>query len=168
MLNGDSGVSGTVYFEQASASAPVVVSGAVKGLDANAKRGFHIQYVFLPSISLHILLTQRSSFTSTNPCRESILMTHVFTLQRPRRRDERLHLCRRALQPFREDARRADRLGAACRRLGQHSIKLVWYCGLGHRRRAADAERPAEYRRAECRCAYSGCWSFELHILFLN
>lgn len=97
MLNSDSGVSGTVYFEQASASAPVVVSGAVKGLDANAKRGFHIQYVFVPAFTMLISLTQRSSFTSTNPCRESILMTRIFTPQRPRRCDERLHLRRRAL-----------------------------------------------------------------------
>ena len=43
MLNGDAGVSGTVYFEQASVFAPVTISGAVKGLDANAKRGFHVQ-----------------------------------------------------------------------------------------------------------------------------
>lgn len=39
----DSKVSGTVTFEQASLSGPVTVSGKLTGLDANAKRGFHIQ-----------------------------------------------------------------------------------------------------------------------------
>lgn len=43
VLAGDSKVSGTVTFEQASKTGPVTVTGDLKGLDATAQRGFHIQ-----------------------------------------------------------------------------------------------------------------------------
>ncbi|EIM85978.1 uncharacterized protein STEHIDRAFT_98286 [Stereum hirsutum FP-91666 SS1] len=42
VLAGDSKVSGTVTFEQASKTGPVTVTGDLKGLDATAQRGFHI------------------------------------------------------------------------------------------------------------------------------
>ncbi|TFY76042.1 hypothetical protein EWM64_g7970 [Hericium alpestre] len=42
VLSGDSSVSGTVTFEQASKSGPVTVIGDLRGLDASAERGFHI------------------------------------------------------------------------------------------------------------------------------
>ncbi|EJC97815.1 copper zinc superoxide dismutase [Fomitiporia mediterranea MF3/22] len=42
MLSGDSDVSGIVTFTQAGLLAPVIISGEVKGLDPNAKRGFHV------------------------------------------------------------------------------------------------------------------------------
>ncbi|KAK0504121.1 superoxide dismutase [Armillaria luteobubalina] len=41
-LTGDSKVIGKVTFEQASADAPVTVSGNLEGLDPSASRGFHI------------------------------------------------------------------------------------------------------------------------------
>ncbi|KAI0399396.1 superoxide dismutase [Xylaria palmicola] len=42
VLRGDSKVSGTVTFEQASESAPTTISWDLTGHDSNAKRGFHI------------------------------------------------------------------------------------------------------------------------------
>ncbi|KAF5337591.1 hypothetical protein D9611_014799 [Ephemerocybe angulata] len=42
VLKGEGSASGTVVFEQAYLSAPVRVTGKLKGLDANALRGFHI------------------------------------------------------------------------------------------------------------------------------
>ncbi|KAH8114726.1 superoxide dismutase [Phellopilus nigrolimitatus] len=42
VLSGDSDVTGTVYFTQVGASAPVTISGEIKNLDPSAKRGFHI------------------------------------------------------------------------------------------------------------------------------
>lgn len=48
MLKGDSGVSGTVTFEQSAKGGPVTVSGELKNLDPSAKRGFHIQCVQEP------------------------------------------------------------------------------------------------------------------------
>jgi superoxide dismutase, Cu-Zn family len=52
VLKGDS-ASGTVIFEQSVPFGPVTVTGDLKGLDASALRGFHIQYVVL-SMSIHI------------------------------------------------------------------------------------------------------------------
>lgn len=43
VLSGDSSVVGTVTFTQSSALGPVTVSAKFKGLDKDAKRGFHIQ-----------------------------------------------------------------------------------------------------------------------------
>lgn len=43
VLSGDSSVVGTVTFTQSSALGPVTVSAKIKGLDKDAKRGFHIQ-----------------------------------------------------------------------------------------------------------------------------
>ena len=43
LLRGEGSVSGTVYFDQASRSGPVTVTGTLKGLDPGALRGFHIQ-----------------------------------------------------------------------------------------------------------------------------
>lgn len=43
VLSGDSSVAGTVTFTQSSALGPVTVSAKIKGLDKDAKRGFHIQ-----------------------------------------------------------------------------------------------------------------------------
>ena len=48
MLRGDSDVTGTVTFEQPKPFGPVTITGTLKGLDASASRGFHIQYVSLP------------------------------------------------------------------------------------------------------------------------
>lgn len=45
VLKGDSSVSGTVTFEQSTASGEVTVKGDLKGLDPSSSRGFHIQYV---------------------------------------------------------------------------------------------------------------------------
>ncbi|KAL5519858.1 SOD1 [Sanghuangporus baumii] len=42
VLKGDLDVTGTVTFSQVGAFAPVIVSGEIKNLDRNAKRGFHI------------------------------------------------------------------------------------------------------------------------------
>jgi len=42
VLSGDSSVAGTVTFTQSSALGPVTVSAKIKGLDKDAKRGFHI------------------------------------------------------------------------------------------------------------------------------
>jgi Cu-Zn family superoxide dismutase len=42
VLRGDSKVSGTVTFEQASESEPTTITWDLTGHDANAKRGFHI------------------------------------------------------------------------------------------------------------------------------
>lgn len=42
LLKGDVGVSGTVYFEQASESDPTTVSWEIAGNDPDALRGFHI------------------------------------------------------------------------------------------------------------------------------
>ncbi|KAI0540360.1 superoxide dismutase [Xylaria digitata] len=42
VLRGDSKVSGTVTFEQASESEPTTISWDLTGHDPNAKRGFHI------------------------------------------------------------------------------------------------------------------------------
>jgi Cu-Zn family superoxide dismutase len=42
VLRGDSKVSGTVTFEQASEGAPTTVTYDITGNDANAKRGFHV------------------------------------------------------------------------------------------------------------------------------
>ncbi|KAI2781333.1 superoxide dismutase [Daldinia loculata] len=42
VVRGDSKVTGTVTFEQASESAPTTISWDVTGHDPNAKRGFHI------------------------------------------------------------------------------------------------------------------------------
>lgn len=42
VLRGDAGVSGTVYFEQESESAPTTISYEITGNDSNAERGFHI------------------------------------------------------------------------------------------------------------------------------
>lgn len=47
VLKGDSPVTGTVIFEQATKTGPVKVTGEVRNLDPLAKRGFHIQYVDL-------------------------------------------------------------------------------------------------------------------------
>jgi Cu-Zn family superoxide dismutase len=44
-VSGDSKVVGTVTFSQESVAGPVTISGHIEGLDANAKRGFHIQCV---------------------------------------------------------------------------------------------------------------------------
>jgi hypothetical protein len=53
VLKGDS-ASGTVIFEQSVPFGPVTVTGDLKGLDASALRGFHIQYVVLP-MSIYIV-----------------------------------------------------------------------------------------------------------------
>ena len=42
-VSGDSKVTGTVTFTQKALGHPVIVSGTIKGLDANAQRGFHVQ-----------------------------------------------------------------------------------------------------------------------------
>jgi len=42
VLGGDSKVSGTVTFTQKAAGLPVTISGDLRGLDSNAKRGFHV------------------------------------------------------------------------------------------------------------------------------
>ena len=42
VLRGTAGVSGTVYFEQASEAEPTTVTYDIKGNDPNALRGFHI------------------------------------------------------------------------------------------------------------------------------
>jgi len=42
VLKGDSGVQGTVTFTQKSPTSAVIISGEIHGLDANAKRGFHV------------------------------------------------------------------------------------------------------------------------------
>jgi len=42
VLSGNSAVTGTVVFEQASKSAPVSVTGNLKALDPSSSRGFHI------------------------------------------------------------------------------------------------------------------------------
>lgn len=50
-MKGDSAVSGTVTFEQSTASGEVTVKGDLKGLDPSSSRGFHIQYdnvIFTP------------------------------------------------------------------------------------------------------------------------
>lgn len=45
VLKGDSSTGGTVTFEQSKPLGPVTVTGDLKGLDASAFRGFHVQYV---------------------------------------------------------------------------------------------------------------------------
>ncbi|CAK9784755.1 copper zinc superoxide dismutase [Cutaneotrichosporon oleaginosum] len=42
VLKGDSKVSGTITFTQDDNGGPVTVTGKIEGLDANAKRGFHV------------------------------------------------------------------------------------------------------------------------------
>ena len=42
-------VNGIVTFKQNKIGEPVTVVGDLKGLDPNAKRGFHIQYVLVTS-----------------------------------------------------------------------------------------------------------------------
>lgn len=42
---GESKVTGTIVFEQAALGGPVTVTGDIKGLPPNTKRGFHVQYV---------------------------------------------------------------------------------------------------------------------------
>ncbi|KAI0304280.1 superoxide dismutase [Multifurca ochricompacta] len=42
VFSGDSAVTGTVVFEQSSASAPVIITGDLKSLDPLSSRGFHI------------------------------------------------------------------------------------------------------------------------------
>ncbi|TDL23266.1 hypothetical protein BD410DRAFT_787592 [Rickenella mellea] len=42
VVKGESKVTGTVTFSQSSKLGPVTISGDLKGLDPNAKRGFHI------------------------------------------------------------------------------------------------------------------------------
>ncbi|KAI5121085.1 hypothetical protein M0805_008598 [Coniferiporia weirii] len=66
VLSGDSDVTGTVYFSQAGASAPVLVSGEIKNLDPNAKRGFHI----------HQLGDATSGCTSAGPHFNPLGKTH--------------------------------------------------------------------------------------------
>lgn len=43
VLKGDTGAGGVVTFEQSNPLAPVTVNLDLKGLDANALRGFHVQ-----------------------------------------------------------------------------------------------------------------------------
>lgn len=55
-LRGDGAVTGTVYFNQTE-DGLVRITGTIRGLDPNAKRGFHIQYVcFLTAHRLIIIL----------------------------------------------------------------------------------------------------------------
>ncbi|KZT09149.1 uncharacterized protein LAESUDRAFT_722865 [Laetiporus sulphureus 93-53] len=42
VLKGDSGASGTVTFAQTAPTAPVTITGELRGLDPRAERGFHI------------------------------------------------------------------------------------------------------------------------------
>lgn len=66
-VSGDSKVTGTVTFTQKALGHPVLVSGTIKGLDANAQRGFHVQYAsyLLPPLpdaqGLIVHLTVRSA-----------------------------------------------------------------------------------------------------------
>jgi Cu-Zn family superoxide dismutase len=59
-VGGSEGVHGTVTFSQAVVGGVVTVKGHIKGLDADAKRGFHVQCVLLTLIRQH-LLTHTSS-----------------------------------------------------------------------------------------------------------
>jgi Cu-Zn family superoxide dismutase len=43
VVGGESKVTGTVTFTQEALGYPVTVKGTIKGLDANSKRGFHVQ-----------------------------------------------------------------------------------------------------------------------------
>lgn len=61
VLSGNSKVTGVVTFEQPSIFGHVTISGYLKGLDPNSKRGFHIQYAPQYCInSLRISLTVRA------------------------------------------------------------------------------------------------------------
>lgn len=44
MLDGDSGINGTIYFRE-SWKGPVTITGELANLVPLSKRGFHVQYV---------------------------------------------------------------------------------------------------------------------------
>jgi len=46
-------VTGIIRFEQPAYPGPVTVTGDVKGLSPNAKRGFHVQWAYLPFEAAH-------------------------------------------------------------------------------------------------------------------
>ncbi|THH05503.1 hypothetical protein EW145_g4745 [Phellinidium pouzarii] len=66
VLSGDSGVTGTVYFTQTATSGPVTVSGEIRNLGANAKKGFHV----------HQLGDATSGCTSAGPHFNPLGKTH--------------------------------------------------------------------------------------------